>query len=73
MNKKKEDEVVYIKIPSGSVCSIPKEKLNDYLKRPGHEYIGETNPVMAEVEQALVGTQHDEVPVSKTWKWSWEK
>lgn len=73
MNKRQEDEVVYIKIPDGSICPIPKAKLNDYLKRPGHEYISDVNPVMAEVEQAMDGVPHDETPVAKSWKWSWEK
>jgi hypothetical protein len=73
MNTPREEDIVYIKIPNGEICAVPKAKVNDYLKRPGHEYIGETTPAFKEVEEVMQMDAHNDAPVTKPWKWSWEK
>lgn len=83
-NMSKED-LVQVKIPNGEIVVIPRAKLADYVKRPGHEFVGdykivvdkldallEEMPVDTPVEVADIGPKVETQPTEKK-VWSWQK
>jgi len=82
----KNEDLVQVKIPNGEIVTVQRAKLSDYIKRPGHEYIGDYKIVVdkldellaeqdkpAEVELGPEVTPAEEPKIlGKIKKWSWE-
>lgn len=77
-------DLIQIKIPNGEIVTVPRSKKADYLKRPGHEFVGDYKIVVDKLDALLEEMPDDkpaevaevgpEAPPTEGKKiWSWQK